>query len=298
MVRLEENKQAGKESRPVTQGESEKTTPWPARGIKRCCIRLFFGLVAPLSLLTVGCGLPGRPDPAERPVPADRVLKFSVLYRQNCAGCHGVDGKLGPAPPLNNPLFRAIVPMEELKGILAKGRNKTLMPAFANENGGVLTATQIQVLENEIKGIPYRIVEKQEAGVNELEVVADASGISPAWGTPEQPPKGVPSYAHSASPSGNKERGASVFARACAVCHGNQGQGIEQESRMVRAINDPVFLALISNQALRRYAITGRPDRGMPGYAQARPGNPHFVPLTDREVTDLVALLASWRKEK
>ena len=37
---------------------------------------------------------------------------------------------------------------------------------------------------------------------------------------------------------------------------------------------------------------------GMPGYAEARPGSPDFVPLSDREVTDLVALLASWRGEK
>ena len=286
----------------MTRGESEKTTRWPARRIKRCCICLSLGLVAPLSLLTAGCDLPGRPDPAERPVPADRVLKFGVLYRQNCAGCHGADGKLGPAPPLNNRLFRATVPVEELKDILTKGRKKTLMPAFANENGGVLTAAQIQVLASEIKGIPYRIVEKREAGVDKLEVVPDAGGISPAWGAPGKPPNDVPPYEHSASSSdnsaGNKERGALVFARACAVCHGNHGQGIEQKSGTVRTINDPVFLALISNQALRRYAITGRPDRGMPGYAQARPGNPHFVPLTDEEVTDLVALLASWRREK
>jgi cytochrome c oxidase cbb3-type subunit 3/ubiquinol-cytochrome c reductase cytochrome c subunit len=252
--------------------------------------------------LTTGCDLPGRPDPAERPVPADQVLKFGVLYRQNCAGCHGVDGKLGPAPPLNDPLFRAIVPEEELKDILTKGRKKTLMPAFANENGGVLTAAQIQVLENEIKGIRYRIIEREEAGLAKIEVVPDAGGISPTWGMPERPPKRVPSYEPSASSrgdsTGNKERGALVFARACAVCHGNHGQGIEQESGTVRTINDPVFLALISDQALRRYAITGRPDRRMPGYAQARPGNPHFVPLTDQEVTDLVALLASWRREK
>jgi cytochrome c oxidase cbb3-type subunit 3/ubiquinol-cytochrome c reductase cytochrome c subunit len=249
-----------------------------------------------------GCDFPGRPDPAERPVPADRVLKFDVLYRQNCAGCHGVDGKLGPAPPLNNPLFRAIVPEEELKDILTKGRKNTLMPAFASENGGVLTAMQVQVLENEIKGIPYRIVEKQEAGVARLDVVPDANGIAPKWGMPGKPPTSVPSYQQSASSrgsgAGNKENGALVFARACAVCHGSHGQGIEQEGGTVRTINDPVFLALISNQALRRYAITGRPDRGMPDYTQARPDNPHFVPLTDQEVTDLVALLASWRREK
>jgi mono/diheme cytochrome c family protein len=250
-----------------------------------------------------GCDLPGKPNPADRPVPADQVVEFTALYSQNCAGCHGADGKLGPAPPLNDPLFRAIVPEEELEAIVTKGREKTLMPPFAQENGGVLTATQIKVLVKEIKGIPYKIVEKQEGGVPKVEVVADAGGMPPKWGTLGKPPTGVPTYrAQSASwhggSGGIKEKGEAVFARACAVCHGSHGQGIAQGSDTVRTINDPVFLALTSNQALRRYAITGRPDLGMPGYAEARPGSADFVPLTDQEVTDLVALLASWRREK
>jgi len=231
------------------------------------------------------------------------VPEFGVLFRQNCAGCHGSDGKLGPAPPLNDSLFRAIVPEEELETIVTKGRNKTLMPAFAQENGGTLTATQIQVLVKEIKGIPYKIVEKREDGVAKAEVVADADGIIPKWGTPGQPPKGVPSYREqtasaNGSSAANAKKGAVVFARACAACHGNEGQGIERENKTVRTIHDPVFLALISYQALRRYAITGRPDLGMPACAEARPDKPDFVPLTDQEVTDLVALLAAWREEK
>ena len=262
-------------------------------------------LAVSLALLT-GCDLPGRPNPADRPVPADQVVEFTALYSQNCAGCHGADGKLGPAPPLNDPLFRAIVPEDDVEGILTRGRKNTLMPAFAKENGGTLTAAQIQVLVKEIKGIPYKLVEKQEGGV------PDGDWIAPRWGTPGKPPKGVPSYRApspvvAGSPDhatmrggdpGNKERGAVVFARACAACHGSHGQGVERGGETVRTINDRVFLALTSNQALRRYAITGRPDLGMPGYADARPDSPHFVPLSDPEVTDLVALLASWRGEK
>jgi cytochrome c oxidase cbb3-type subunit III len=252
-----------------------------------------------LLLLAVGCDLPGRPNPADRPVPADQVVDFGVLYGQNCAGCHGKGGKLGPAPPLNDPLFRAIVPEEDLESIVTKGRKNTLMPAFAQESGGVLTTVQIQVLVKEIKGIPYKIAE--EGGV--AKVVPDPSGTSPQWGQPGQPPKGVPSYrepsaSSNGSGAGNKDKGAVVFARACAACHGSHGQGIQRGSEMHRTLNDPVFLALTSNQLLRRYAITGRPDLGMPSFAAARPHDPHFVPLTDQEVTDVVALLASWRREK
>ena len=62
------------------------------------------------------------------------------------------------------------------------------------------------------------------------------------------------------------------------------------------AINDRDFLALISDQALRRYVITGRADLGMPDYAdpQGRPAG--FQPLTTQDVNHVVSLLAFWRQ--
>jgi len=257
-------------------------------------------LLGSLTFLAAGCDLPGRPNPAAKPVPADHMLSFSALYGQNCAGCHGSGGKLGPAPPLNDELFRAIVPQAEIESLVTNGRHKTLMPAFAKENGGALTATQIQVLVHEIKGIPYRVVAKQ-GDLASTHVVADAGGIAPAWGPVAEPPAGVPAYRHPANAadgngSGSSVRGALVFTRACAVCHGSGGQGIAEGSRTRRTINDSVALKLMSDQLLRRYLITGRPDLGMPSFAGSRPDNAHFQPLTDQEVTDLVALLSSWRQ--
>ena len=43
---------------------------------------------------------------------------------------------------------------------------------------------------------------------------------------------------------------------------------------------------------MRRYIITGRPDFGMPNYAEQRID---ARPLTSQEINDLVALLAYWR---
>jgi mono/diheme cytochrome c family protein len=252
-----------------------------------------------VSLLTSGCDFPGRPHVADRPVRPDEVLDFASLYGQNCAGCHGSDGNVGPAPPLNDSLFRQIVPEAELKSVITNGRNKTLMPAFARENGGSLTSAQIEILVHEIKGQPYRVIrEKSKAAV---EVVSDAGGTTPKWGSPGHPPADVPSYGDS-STHGNKNRantesaGFSVFARACAACHGDEGQGIAQGDGLIQTINDPAFLSLCSDQVLRRYVITGRSDLGMPGYADSRPGNSQFQPLTDDEVASLVTLLASWRE--
>jgi mono/diheme cytochrome c family protein len=107
----------------------------------------------------------------------------------------------------------------------------------------------------------------------------------------------LPAYQHAASgncadAAGLVDRGKQVFARACAECHGENGKG---EEGGVGPINDVDFLAIISDQALRRIIITGRPDLGMPNYAEddGRPSD--FKPLSETEIDELVALLASWR---
>jgi cytochrome c oxidase cbb3-type subunit 3/ubiquinol-cytochrome c reductase cytochrome c subunit len=53
---------------------------------------------------------------------------------------------------------------------------------------------------------------------------------------------------------------------------------------------DPAYLALISDQALRSIIVAGQPDQGMPSTDQV---SAH--PLTDQDVTDIVAWLASHR---
>jgi mono/diheme cytochrome c family protein len=238
-------------------------------------------------LLVAGCDWPGKPDPEERPEYPDRVTKFEKLFGQNCAGCHGADGKMGPAPPLNDPLFRAGIPAEEVERVLTNGRKGTQMPAFARLNGGTLTPAQIQILVHEIKGTPYKVEANQQG---QQEVKADAAGKAPAWGKPSAYPDDAPAYL--SAKSGDSGRGKKVFERACMQCHGSNGTGGEKQPR----INDPVFLELMSNQVLRRVAITGRSDLGMPDYKsglKARGGD--YKPLTGQDVDDLVALFGEWR---
>jgi cytochrome c oxidase cbb3-type subunit III len=258
------------------------------------------GLVT-LSFLLVGCSWPGRPDPADRPVPDNQVVKFEALYGRHCAGCHGADGKVGPAPPLNDPLFRAGMGEKELERVIASGRPGTPMPAFARDRGGPLTPAQIRVLAYEIKGIAYKVVRKPEGESGKVEVVRDVQGAAPKWGSPgpypdAAPPLHVKADESRRSPSAYEHIRKTAFARACAGCHGERGQGVEQGGQRMLTINDRAFLGLISDQALRRYVITGRPDLGMPSYAGARHGEADFRPLDSREVTDLVALLAEWRR--
>jgi cytochrome c oxidase cbb3-type subunit 3 len=253
-----------------------------------------------LAMLAAGCStqLPGKPNPKDRPVPADDVLVFDSLFARNCAGCHGADGKWGPAPPLNDPLFRAIVPQAELAMVLEKGRrqgvNNTSMAPFAHDNGGPLSAAQVQVLVHEIKGVPYRIERSVVDGEPKVKIAPDEHGIAPKWGAVGPALASVPSYTLPKT-SGSADQGAKIFSRACASCHGNNGAGVEKDGKLRNKINDVFFLALISDQELRRIMITGRQDLKMPNYAE-KTGRPEdFQPLTSADIADLGALLSAWR---
>jgi cytochrome c oxidase cbb3-type subunit III len=258
---------------------------WTATGIFAIAVGLF-----------AGCDFPGKPNPADRPVPPEDVLIFSEIYKRNCAGCHGADGESGPAPPLNDSLFRALVPEGELERVVSAGRQGTPMPGFARTNGGTLTPAQVQVLVRGIKGIPNNSHEGKAHAKGGAEQAGVGESISAAWGAPKPSPKNAPLYLlskhASTHTSGEYEQiRKTVFARACAGCHGEQGKGDSGGG----AINDPSFLALASDQGLRRLVITGRPDLGMPDYAGTDGRDPDFRPLTPSEVDDLVDLLASWR---
>jgi mono/diheme cytochrome c family protein len=225
-------------------------------------------------LLAAGCDLPGKPRKADRPEPANEVVNFDVLFSTHCAGCHGADGKVGPAPPLNDPIFLAIVPDTELRSVIRDGRSVTaeqrsLMPAFAHKKGGPLTDAQIDAL---------------------------AGGIKEHWGPPAS--GSFPAYLlPTGGKGGNKDERERLFARACAECHGADGHG-EKDGRPTDggALNDPAFLALISDQALRRIIITGRPDLGMPPYDGKRGRPADFHALSSAQIDDLVALLKFWRQ--
>jgi cytochrome c oxidase cbb3-type subunit III len=253
--------------------------------------------LAGLALVAAGCDpdLPGKPNPKNRPVSPENVLSFSALFARNCAGCHGADGKLGPAPPLNDPLFRSIVSESDLAKVLNHGRTGTPMPAFLRANGGSLTSVQVQMLIDGIKGIRRERLGELPAG-SEPSATADGPVPTPPWGDVSPAPTGTPLYAAPQGAVGNVARGVVLFAKACASCHGENGLGVTKDERVRNRMNDRAFLSLISDQALRRIIITGRPDLKMPDHSQKAGRLDDFRPLTSDEIADLVALLASWRK--
>jgi mono/diheme cytochrome c family protein len=102
------------------------------------------------------------------------------------------------------------------------------------------------------------------------------------WATPGATDfESLPPY--TSSQEGDAARGRDVFAMACSSCHGRDGRG-------ARAIANSSYLALVTDQHLRTLMIVGMPNLGMPDWRG------HNKPLTDADVTDLVAWLASQRE--
>jgi mono/diheme cytochrome c family protein len=229
-----------------------------------------------LAVLLAGCdfSFPGQPNPKNRPVPENEIADFAQLFGTHCAGCHGADGQLGPAPPLNDAMFLAIVTDDELLHLVDRGRAGTPMPGFSRRNGGPLTDKQVQILARGIK--PRWNKTKDQAASPQL------AGSLPPYAL--TPPEGKTEADEAAA------RGRQRFAQACGDCHGANGEG-DSAGRL----NDPDFLALASDQMLRRIIITGRPDLGMPDFAGNDGRADNFQPLSSDEIDDLVALLAQWR---
>jgi len=221
------------------------------------------GVTLVLVLTLTACdALPGRPTAADRELLPSEVMAFDALYGRHCAGCHGADGRLGAARPLNDSVYLSLIPRDRLRTIIANGVPDTAQPASAISAGGALTERQIDAL---------------------------VDGLIARWG---RPPMGtdlpLPPYAAPAGTApGDVARGQAVFASACARCHGRDGRGDEQAGSVV----EPAYLALVSDQSLRTTVIAGRTDLGMPDWRGYIPGRP----LTAQQVSDVVAWLVTNR---
>jgi cytochrome c oxidase cbb3-type subunit 3 len=213
-------------------------------------------------VMLAACGTQnGEPQANSESVAPSQVSDFATLYAQNCAGCHGAEGRGGAAIALANPVYLAIVDEATMRNTVANGVRGTSMPAFAQAAGGMLTEPQIEAITS---GVFSRWARKQ---------VLD--GASP------------PSYA--AKAAGNVDHGRLAFGTYCASCHGSEGGGTQKGS----AITNDSYLALVSDQALRSIVIAGRPELGAPDWRGNVPGRP----MTDQEITDVVSWLASRRAQ-
>ena len=224
---------------------------------RNLCVR-----AALAAIVLSGCGVPhGQPRSGSEVLAPNEVLEFGPLFSENCAACHGAEGRGGAAIALANPVYLAIADDASIRKVIAQGVPGTAMPAFAQSAGGMLTDKQIDVISGEIRA------RWSKPGV--------LIGTNP------------PSYA--AKSTGDAQRGEAAFKVYCESCHSPGGRGGQKAS----AITNDSFLALVSDQGLRTIVIAGRPELGAPDWK----GNVTGKPISDQEVTDLVAWLASQRAQ-
>jgi cytochrome c oxidase cbb3-type subunit 3 len=216
--------------------------------------------VAGLSILLCACAnAPGRPVPSDMPIVPSEISDFNALYGQNCAGCHGSEGKGGAAIAVGDPVYLAIADEAVLRRAATNGIPGTSMPAFAQSAGGMLTDKQIDLI---VRGIRERW--------SKLDVLRGT--IPPPYSSPAP---------------GDTSRGSEVYAAYCSSCHGAGGRGGQKAGSIV----DGSFLALLDDQELRTIVIAGRPELGAPDWRGDVPGKPMSV----QDVSDVVAWLASQR---
>jgi mono/diheme cytochrome c family protein len=207
-----------------------------------------------------GCGrLPGKPAPGVEVPRPDSILDPVVLYGANCAGCHGAEGTHGPAMALADPLYLTIADDNTLRTTITKGRPGTAMSAFSQREGGTLTDEQIDSI---VRGIRER------------------------WGSTGLM-AGVTAPPYEARAPGDPHQGEAVYSTFCASCHGSGPGGGPKAG----SVTVPAYLSLISDQGLRTLVITGRPDFGAPDWRGNVPGRP----MSDQEISDVVAWLSSQR---
>jgi cbb3-type cytochrome c oxidase subunit III len=221
--------------------------------LNRQPFRILLYVIVPLfAVLVLMQGRQLTPPPAKVP-----TLDGATLYAQMCALCHGDQGQGYAAPgstALNNPDFLATASDEYLFQNIARGRPGTRMSAWSVAHGGPLSDAQIQAVVQFIRDWQT----EPQVDVSDVVVKGDAS------------------------------RGAEVYARECAVCHGEAGEGLDESPRAplgAPSLNNPVFLATASDGFIRHAIANGRRGTVMQPYAGL---------LTDQEIDDLVAFIRNW----
>ena len=180
------------------------------------------------------------------------------LYQMHCSVCHGTDGGGGVGVPLSMPAFIDSVSDAYLESTIRHGRPGRIMPAFSR-----LSDAQVDAVVGYMRN----------------------------W-------SGKPAASYDHTPvKGNPEHGAGLYAKHCAQCHGEDGQGGKGTgvtfSRkrdlpiIAPALNNPGFLASATDAMIKNTLIYGR--EGTPMTSALVAG------LSEQDVNDLVAYIRSMK---
>lgn len=181
------------------------------------------------------------------------------LYSTHCSACHGPNGNGGVGVPLALPDFQYGVTNDYLEKTIRLGRPGRIMPAFSNLNNSEIKAI-VKYIRTWAPGKPFKYSDKK---VN-----------------------------------GNPKRGAQLFAKNCASCHGTNAEGGKGTgvtfSRprdlpvIAPALNNSGFLSSASDLMIKTVLMNGR--EGTPMVSFLKQG------LTEKDINDLVIYIRNFEK--
>ncbi|MEK6775462.1 MAG: c-type cytochrome [bacterium] len=210
------------------------------------------------ALTTYVLSLRAEPELTDSYIPQDTrsMAMFAepdgeALFMRYCSACHGSKGE-GKAftsiglsiPGILNPDFLRIAQPEQIREAVQNGRADREMPSWKES----LDRPSIEALLNYIESMR---------------------------------PKPRP-YSRIAAIQGDAKRGVSAYARHCAICHGDSGQG-----GIGPRLNSATFLRIADDRFLYESMVNGRPQAAMPAWAD----------LPDEDLAGLLAYFRKWRKE-
>jgi len=198
------------------------------------------------------------------------VLASTDLYAENCAVCHGASGEgIGDTPPLNTDGVRSMSDSDLYK-VIARGRTNTLMAAWATEEGGIFSDSQIEDMIIFIKegNWDYVTARVEELGLNPPETIEM-----------EVSDEMIASVA-SLENGDALVQGLETYAANCAACHGVNGAG----TVIAPALDAPALRETSREEILEivNYGVSGTL---MTGWTNT---------LTPDEINNTVELLYRW----
>ena len=214
---------------------------------------------------------PQRMETAQQDLREQYVADGAVIYVDNCALCHGVEGEgIGANPPLNTDAIRT-ADYDFLYKTIARGRYNTAMTAWHEEDGGPLNSYQVDELVAFLRYVDWNQVK---------ELAAQQGVIPPAMPVPEVHDDFLQQVA-ALGPEGEAwANGIAAYAENCTTCHGVNGEGTD----LAPALND-ADTRTTDAQELARIIREGVPGTMMPAWDKK---------LNEETISDLVAFLQNW----
>jgi len=224
-------------------------------------------------LLLAALGMVILREPALQARATEAQLQAAIaggtdVYVTHCIVCHGASGEgLGVYPALN---VAASMDADMLTKTIERGRYGTQMAAYGIDEGGMLSATQVDSLVALIQHGDWQTV-------YETAVARDA--LPPVLVVAEIPDE-MKAQVEALPDGGRLSVGLTLYAENCTSCHGVNMEG----TTLAPALDSETL------RATESFEIARILEQGVPGTLMAAWDNA----LDDAQVDSLVALILNW----